>query len=170
MFFESVREFADDPCDDWTVPSYLAWPTALWLANARSLNRLVPRSLGSTDIRRKLGRTDARDIREPPHSRRHSGWFSAALGIAFLDSLAGFGREGRGKYEAGAEWWWSWNRPVIEANWELWGTRCSHRHPVDMRKVWDYSRRSLWLYYRRQRTECWTWKRWACTSKPFVVS
>lgn len=100
----------------------------------------------------------------------HSGLLYCGAGDYFLDSLAGFGRGDRGKYEAGPEWWWSWSRPVIEANWELWETRCNHRHPVDMKKAWDCLRPSLWLYYRRQRTECWIWKRWACSSKPFVVS
>lgn len=142
------------------------------LASFRSLNRFAPCSLRLTGISRsKPGRTDAWSTCLSPHTYLVF-WFGLLRrwGLLSWTRWLGLVGEAGGKYEAGPEWWWSWSRPVIEANRERWGTRCNHRHPVDMKKAWDCLRPSLWLYYRRQRTECWIWKRWACSSKPFVVS
>lgn len=97
-------------------------------------------------------------------------WLRGGLGVLF-PGLAGRGLVGEagGKYEAGPGWWWSWSRPVTEANWELWETRSNHRPRADTKKASGCSLPSLWLCYRKQRTECWTWKLWAWESV-FVVS
>lgn len=166
-----MNEFANGPSNDWTVPSYLAWPTALRRAFAHWI-ALLPVHFDSLKF---VGVNQVGLTPEAPGRRHTLTWHSglAYCGAGdYFSPLVGWvwsGRQGE-NYEAGPEWWWSWSRPVTEANWELWGTRCNHRHPVDMKKAWDCSRPSLWLYYRRQKTECWIWKRWACSSKPFVVS
>lgn len=86
--FQLVKEFVDGPSDGWTVPSSLAWPTALWWT-ARLLVRFdslqLPEESGSD------GRPEHRRV--ATHSPGLLLWLTEPLGTAFLDSLAGFGRK-----------------------------------------------------------------------------
>lgn len=106
--FESMWVLADGPSDDWTVPSYLAWPTAL--STECSLIELLCSACSgrsSETIRSKPGRTDSLNTCYLEHTYPAFWLFNCGGGACF-PGLAGWvwsGRQGEVR---------SWFRAMME--------------------------------------------------------
>lgn len=159
--------FADAPSDAWTVPSYLAWPTALRWTLAHWITIL---SRAQPDLVNNFEKTKLYQLGKQHHTIPGLRCICLRRRACF-PGLAGWIWSGRlRKYGAGPEWWWSWSRPATEATWELWGTRCSHRPQADTRRAWGCSPPSSWLYYKKRRMEYWIWKLWACSPESLLLA
>lgn len=109
-YFWIVNKFADGPSDDWTVPSYLAWPTALWRVFAHWI-ALLPVLFDSLKLD---GVKQVRLTPEAPDSNHtltwHSGLLYCGAGDYFL-GLAGWVWSGRqGEVRS-----WSWVMMELES-------------------------------------------------------
>lgn len=165
MQFHWVRVFRHSL--PWTVPSYIAWPTALHhRLLAHWITALIFYRLG---LGNRINKRQRKFLNTISGQRcifnRGSG--ACCPGARWLGSR----RESDWKkYGAGPERWWSWSRPVTEATRELRGIRCSHRPRAGTKRAWDCSRPSLWPYCRRRRTGFWIWKLWALSPESLLLA